>query len=287
MPRVTVPFSGIERMAYLLADYQKTTGTQVLVSWLGGEPLLWPDVQKASQLYRSLGLKVSLTTNGTTLAQLDVQRFVLEALSEVTISLDIRGPTHDRHRGQETFAAIADATRKLVELRNQWQALLKIRINAILMRDNVQFVREFIALLDEIGVDEVTFNELGGIERPAFWSSHRLEPQHVDLFVQQLACAVPQRLRIVAAPLYLERLRASAEGRKLAVTSCQAIGRFLFVNEQGLTGPCPFIVDRVGRSIATLRTAQDLFSLENDFSKAQGGGPCLDCKSTFNFGKFA
>ena len=287
IPRVAVPFSEIERVGSLIADYQQTTGTQVLVSWLGGEPLLWPDVRKASQVYRSLGLKVSLTTNGTTLGQPEVQRLVLENLSEVTISLDIHGPTHDEYRGRETFAAIVAATRQLVALRNQWQAPLRIRINAILMRDNVQFVSAFIALLDEIGVDEVTFNELGGIERPAFWRSHRLEPQHVDLFVQQLAHAAPERLRIVAAPLYLERLRASAEGRKLAATSCQAIGRFLFVNEQGLTGPCPFIVDRVGRSIATVRTAQELFALANDFSRAQGDGPCLDCKSTFNFGKFA
>jgi MoaA/NifB/PqqE/SkfB family radical SAM enzyme len=287
IPRVAVPFAEIERVGSLLADDQQRHGTQVLVSWLGGEPLLWPDVRKASALYRSLGLQVSLTTNGTTLARPDIQALVLEMLSEVTISLDIHGPTHDRYRGQESFAAIVSATRQLVRLRNQRHAPLRIRINAILMRDTVEFVSDFIALLDEMGVDEVTFNELGGIERPPFWNSHRLEPQHVDLFAQQLAHAAPQRLRVVAAPLYLERLRASAEGRKLAVTDCQAIGRFLFINEQGLTGPCPFIVDRVGRNIATVRTAEDLAALAQDFRSAQGGGPCLDCKSTFNFGKFA
>jgi organic radical activating enzyme len=54
----------------VLGDYQRSTGERVMVSWIGGEPLLWPAVFEVSrQLQQEHGLSISATTNGTTLHQ--------------------------------------------------------------------------------------------------------------------------------------------------------------------------------------------------------------------------
>jgi sulfatase maturation enzyme AslB (radical SAM superfamily) len=286
IPRPSVAYSDIQRMGQLLNKHKQTTGSQIMVSWLGGEPFLWKELERASQLYYSLGLNVSLTTNGTQLSKSAARDFVVNYVSEITISLDVHHTTHDRFRGYPTFSSIVESTRQLIQLRNQKQAPTKIRVNAILMRDNVKFVTDFIVQLDQIGVDEVTFNELGGIERPDFWEQHRLEPAHIQQLMPQLYHARPRYLKVLANPKYLERLQASAESRKLPISNCRAISRLLFIDEHGRMGPCPFMAPSTGAHISSLQTPADLPCLESKFRQAQGGKPCLDCKSTLNFGKF-
>src|SRR5262245_7048223 len=75
----------IRAFAGRLAEHQQATGDTVLVSWLGGEPLLWPPLTNLTvHCTERLGLRVSTTTNGTTLASPDVRRHLLEHYSELT-----------------------------------------------------------------------------------------------------------------------------------------------------------------------------------------------------------
>src|SRR5258706_15484690 len=49
-----------------LGRYAASAGREVLVSWLGGEPLLWPPLQRVDRvLHDEFGLQLGLTTNGT------------------------------------------------------------------------------------------------------------------------------------------------------------------------------------------------------------------------------
>src|SRR5215831_3798231 len=60
--------ASISRFGALLKEYQETTGDTILVSWLGGEPLLWPPLTKLTCLFSTdYKLRVGTTTNGTTL----------------------------------------------------------------------------------------------------------------------------------------------------------------------------------------------------------------------------
>ena len=53
-PRVHMPADEVERIAGLFADYHQRTGSPVLLSWLGGEPLLWPGLLPLSQDRKSV-----------------------------------------------------------------------------------------------------------------------------------------------------------------------------------------------------------------------------------------
>ena len=58
----------VARFGAVLSEYQRATGDGVLVSWMGGEPLLWPPLRELTEHFtRRLGMRVSTTTNGTPL----------------------------------------------------------------------------------------------------------------------------------------------------------------------------------------------------------------------------
>ena len=65
------------------------TGRETLVSWLGGEPLLWPGFVAVSRRFREdFGLRLSMTTNAGRMCAPGLAEFVAEYFDEVTFSLD-------------------------------------------------------------------------------------------------------------------------------------------------------------------------------------------------------
>ena len=65
----------------------------------GGEPLLRPDVFELIEHGRSLGLRITLSTNGTLITPQVAERIHALGVSYVGISLDGIGATNDRFRG--------------------------------------------------------------------------------------------------------------------------------------------------------------------------------------------
>src|SRR6266700_4211887 len=69
---------GVRRFGAALAEYQRATGDSVLVSWIGGEPFLFSPLSDVTAFFtKELGLRVSATTNGTTLRSAAVREHVL------------------------------------------------------------------------------------------------------------------------------------------------------------------------------------------------------------------
>ena len=109
--RMTLADAQIERLIGLMANWRPgarhgadtrapcPSPRAPLLSWLGGEPLLWRDWARYSANARAHGLAVSATTNGSTLASDAVRAQVLEQLDELTISVDSVGTRHDQMRG--------------------------------------------------------------------------------------------------------------------------------------------------------------------------------------------
>src|SRR5688500_12066219 len=77
LPRVEADENVVLRFARLLAIYQERRADPVMISWLGGEPLLWKPIERLSALIeRELGLRVSATTNGTALKSESMLRLI-------------------------------------------------------------------------------------------------------------------------------------------------------------------------------------------------------------------
>jgi len=280
----------------VLADFQRVTGRRILVSWLGGEPMLWrPLAELTTSFVREFGLRVSATTNGSTLGSPDVRAHVLEHYAELTVSVDAVGRPHDDLRAwRGGFAHLRRSVGALAAEKARAGAGPLLRANVVLMRHTVA---DFPALCRELsrwGVEEITFNRLGGSDRPEFYPAHSLTlPQ-----VRWLSAEVPvlrDELRrsgvaLRGGPRYLERIEHSAAGRALPVADCHPGTEFLFVNEAGLVAPCSFTLDGYGVSVDSLRSAHDLGALAQRFRVARDRHRllvCDDCPSTHVFAKFA
>ena len=294
-PRVDVPMAEVERFGALLGQWRAATGERVLLSWLGGEPLLWPGLLPLSRRLRERhGLTVSATSNGTRLADPAVRAQVLEGLDELTLSIDGDAAWHDALRGwRGGTRRLEAATRALAQARAAAGAGPRLRANVVLMRDNLPQFADLCERLADWGMDEITFNQLGGRDRPEFFPRHALRPADAMALRAMLpglrASLAARGVRLCADARYLDRIAASARGVRLPVADCSRGETLLFIDEAGRVAPCSFTLDEYAVPLSQLDTPQSLDALPHRFraERDRATAPaCGDCPSTRVFAKF-
>ncbi len=295
-PRCVAEPEQVRSFGAALGEYAAQSRREVLVSWLGGEPLRWPPVWDVShQFKQEFQLRLGVTTNGTALESATVRQRLAEDFDQLTISIDGLGHAHDAGRGAPGLFERLHAN--LQSLRAQTARLgrgPRVRVNTILMRDNLLEFESLGRAMAEWGVDELTFNALGGRERPEFYRDHHLWPEQVAWLRQNLpgirARLAPLGLTLCGGERYLDRIDHSVGSLPIPVVDCQPGQRFLFVDEQGFAGPCSFTTQGYGVPICELRSADDVARLPWLWAERKRQtmlAPCFDCLSTNVFGKFA
>ena len=188
-PRRDTDADAIRRFGGVLSEYQRATGDAVLVSWIGGEPFLFPPLNALTAFFtRELGLQVSATTNGATLASESMRRHVLEHYAELTVSVDGVGSVHDNLRGWPGgYEVLRHAVMQLAQAKRTEKRGPLLRTNVILMRQTVADFERLCLELAAWGIEEITFNQLGGRDRPDFFPAHRLLSTQAALLPQQIA----------------------------------------------------------------------------------------------------
>lgn len=285
----------VERIGALLAEHKRITGERVLLSWLGGEPLLWRPVFEVSRRFHDEHhIDISATTNGSTLHQTSTVDAILASFCELTVSVDGLAPFHDQVRGCiGAWHRLRHAVRQLAQARDAQAPALKLRANVVLMRDNLDNFAALCIELADWGINEITFNQLGGRDRPEFFPAHRLRPADVQA-LHNLLPSLRDRLsqrgaHLCASEPYLQRLHASAEERPIHGGDCAPGQRLLFIDEFGRIAPCSFTSQSYGVALMDLRPGQGLATLRARFQAARQQAPspaCADCHATHVFSKF-
>ena len=294
-PRRNADVDAILQFGAVLADYQRATGDSVLVSWMGGEPLLWSPLRELTAHFtRQLGLRISTTTNGTSLGSAVVRNHLLDHYTELTVSVDGIGAQHDDLRGwRGGFSHVRRAVPALVAERRARGHGPRLRVNVVLMRETVSGFETLCKELARWGIDEITFNQLGGQDRPEFLPAHRLLPRDVDW----LSTNIPRirddlaqlGVRLSGGDDYLRRLVASANDQPIRVDECGPGERFLFIDELARVAPCSFTPDEYGVPLGEIDTWHTLARLPGRFAMMRAASratACEDCHSTHVFEKF-
>jgi MoaA/NifB/PqqE/SkfB family radical SAM enzyme len=293
--RRNADLGAVLRFGKCLSAFQHERGEPVMVSWIGGEPFLWPELREVTATFVSdLRLRVSTTTNGTNLSSESVRRHIREHYSELTVSVDRLGGAHDALRGWKGgFESLRRHVTELAEAKRTTGKGPLLRVNTVLMRDNVG---EFPALCDEVagwGIDEISFNQLGGRDRPEFFPAHRLTVDDVASIAGSLGALrirlAARGVRILGGPNYLRRFDASSSGIPLPVNDCSPGTRLLFIDERGLLSPCSYSVHDVGIPIESITSGSVLESLPGRFSsmlRLSQPAACRDCHGTQVWAKF-
>lgn len=272
------------------------TGRTVLVSWLGGEPFQWPQWLELSQEFsHRLGLRLGVTTNGLALKSKRVRSQALDLFRQITISIDGLEDQHDSLRqAPGLFRQLSKVVPQLVQDRDPQATLL--RVNTVLTQGNVAGFSEFCIRMAEWGFDELTFNPLGGKDRPEFFPANRLQPEQIVWRKAQLPILRKDceklGMKVCGSTAYLDRMGATAEGKPIPIADCRPGESFLFVDEFGRISPCSFTIGEFDTLIGESSTidsttpssssSQDLASISHQFRTTRANGcvqelPCESC----------
>ena len=294
LPKVQMDAGEVKRFATLLGAYSAASGEKVLISWLGGEALIWPGILPLSRLLREThGLRTSVTTNGTTLHRPGMANEILSSFDEITFSVDALACTYERLRGWPPgWSRLAEGIRRLADQRSGRSAP-RLRANVVLMLDTLFEFAELCDCLADWGVDEITFNQLGGRDRPEFHAKQALRTVDVAT-LRALAPTLVARMasrgvRLHAHEPYLSRLEATASGLAMAVDDCELRRPTIFIDERGRIASCSFTLDNHGVPTRSVRTIEDVAELRARLVARRLAAPsavCRDCPSTQVFAKF-
>jgi MoaA/NifB/PqqE/SkfB family radical SAM enzyme len=293
MPRRLVSPALLRDFLPILGAWKKESGRFTLLSWLGGEPTLWPLLDEMTHLARGEDVALSLTTNGSTLGSQSIRDLFLENYQEVTISLDGNADFHDAMRGWKgAFRKLEKSICALVSERNRTGSALKVKINTVLMHQNIRHFPDLCEQISDWGVDEITFNQLGGRDRPEFYAEHRLRPEDV-LFLKSSLGKLRKSLshtQVLGGNAYLARLMESAMDKPLNVKNCRVGDWFLFIDEAGEIAPCNFTLGDYRLKVSDLKSPYDFDQVASKLSAILACRPnsaCSNCMSTQQNSKFA
>lgn len=294
-PRQAADGVEVRRVVALLGALQRKTKRPYLVSWLGGEPTLWKDLEEVAALTTRVGLAQSLTTNGTTLGSPGIRDLFLRCFSEVTVSIDGFGDVHDSLRGwRNAFEKLRLNVGRLVEEKRAVGSDMKLRANIVLMHNTVDRFPELCLELADWGIEEITFNQLGGRDRPEFYPQNRLSPEDADMlsgFLPDLRLRLFDKgTTLLGGPSYVQRISDSARDVALAVADCRVAEDFWFIDETGVIAPCNYVEAHFGLKTTDLPDVDAFESLGSRLCTAQRTCPasaCANCMSTQQFSKFA
>ena len=210
--------------------------------WIGGEPFLFPQLADLTVLFTSeLGLRVSATTNGTMLSSAAVREHIIAHYAELTISVDGLGPVHDQLRGWSNgYLTLRKSVGQLAEAIRRRQQGPRLRANVVLMRHTISDFEHLCLELASWGFAEITFNQLGGRDRPEFFPAHRLLPDDAAWLTNEIP-RLRSRLaalgvRLSGSDNYLSRIQASSRDESIAMVSCRAGERFQRVHSTVVIG---------------------------------------------------
>lgn len=291
VPRQTIPRDVLFSFTEIIGQYASARQEAVLLSWLGGEPFLQRHLLPLTEsLHERYPLHFSATTNGTQLSDPEIRAHVRRCYAEITLSVDGLSSFHDSMRGQlGLFDEVKTSIRELAsEAPN-----LKLRINAVLMRDNFDMFPALCLEFAQCGVKEITFNQLGGRDRPEFFPAHGLtleQVQRLPEMVQQIRETIREfGTQIVFSPSYFKRILATTCQEKLPILDCAPGSFYMFVSAQGKVAPCSFTVDEYGISLNSIQSVEDWEQLPSLFRQEkmrEQARSCLDCPNTNVHGKF-
>ena len=125
------------------------------IHFSGGEPMLRPGLPDLVEHATSLGIRVTMTTNGTLIDKVKARRLIEAGLRGVNISID--SPIRKMHEKIRGVDGSFKQTVKAVTLFNKYahKGKITVRINTVVWRSNYQTLATLPELAHELGADGI------------------------------------------------------------------------------------------------------------------------------------
>jgi MoaA/NifB/PqqE/SkfB family radical SAM enzyme len=245
-----------------------------------GETLLYPRITEFfNYINKTLPNAVKLfTTNGIALTE-NISQCLTNGKYSIMVSLHASNSTlHKKLTGTDKFAEIVKNIKRLVRLKKQKKAYLKINLVFVLQRDNLNDLLNFLKFAGTLNVDSVNVNYITAFTK---------EQLDMSVFWQQKE--TNEVLRKAKALKLEYRLTLPLEFKKYntAPCACRDPWEFFYAEMQGTANPCFLAGKHIGNlKNKSTRAAQSFAKIWNGakYVKLRKG---LDkgCKNCINFDK--
>lgn len=192
------------------------------VHFSGGEPFLRPRVIELIERTAELGMRATLTTNGTLIDKALAKRLVRSGLRGVNVSIDspVR-KVHDRVRGVDGAWKKARKTVRYLR-RYAYKGKVTVRINTVVSRSNYRTLAGMPDFAGELGADAL--NLIGVDDHCGEHLS--LNRTHIEAYNREIAPQVAERA--LALELIEEEAQAYPFGRTPAAIKRARRGEYAF-----------------------------------------------------------
>jgi len=222
------------------------------VTFLGGEPLLRPDLPDLLRRARKRGLACVLSTNGILVPEMIS---TLRTIQTLVISLDAAGPANDEVRGRGVFKAVAKA---VVSAR---EARIPVKINAVLSDKTASELDGLVRFVESYDL-ALTINVVRSGGRDLWREARLIKPQDDEIrrLLLDIAGRAEKNSRFLLSP---ESCRYASLWRDYGVDryeagdldpsdpllrrgpACRAGRSFLSINADGNVYPCVTTFGRI------------------------------------------
>lgn len=221
---------------YSMIDEFADLGTARL-SITGGEPLVRDDFQAIVQHAKKRGLSVSLSTNGSLVANRIEQ---LEGVNSVNMTLDGPEAIHDQQRGKGNFIKVL----KAVELiKNKKIALYLV---LVLTRNNCTLIDQMLKLAKSLDVrlliQPVFYSEQSHADNIEGYANTKYDDKViVDTLNHLINLKKQNDPTIILSKRYYQNIKeAIMQGTK--IKCCKAGSLFCTISPDGRVAPCNLLV---------------------------------------------
>ncbi len=203
---------------------------QPMLIFSGGEPLLRPDIFQLARYATTLGIRVSLASNGTLITPEVVQQIRNSGIARVSISLDgATSEKHEQNRGKGSFQAAMNGIGNL-------QGNVDFQINFTITKNNDAEVPAIFELAEAIGARALHFFFMiptGRGRNEDIISANRQE--ELLFFIDQERGRRNLEVQVTCAPQYARISKVRRGG------GCLAGRSFVFVSRRGDVFPCGYL----------------------------------------------
>jgi radical SAM protein with 4Fe4S-binding SPASM domain len=203
----------------------------------GGEPLLRPDIFLLARHAVSLGMRVSLASNGTLITPQLADEIASSGISRISISLDAAKPqAHDQIRGRGSFDRAMQAIACL-------KGRVDFQINHTITGRMKSDIPAMFHLAEETGARALHFFFLVATGRGK--DEEQLSGKEQENILQQIDRERDKsslEVQVTCAPQYA---RMAGPGKRRG-GGCLAGRSFVFVSRRGEVYPCGYLPLKVG-----------------------------------------
>lgn len=118
-----------------------------MVSFLGGEPTLWPHLSSAIRLCTGHDLPTDITTNGSRLDENTLGQFMEAGLDLLNISVDGLTPTGSSRKCALSQPGLLKLLSSIAR-----SGVMRVRMNAVICKSNWPFIQELLELSRNAGI---------------------------------------------------------------------------------------------------------------------------------------